>query len=538
MSIQLRPFSTEQEQPTNALFRKMAGVLDPNKRSPYDKYREDWAGFIQDEMGVGLTDGVHSVVKSVERYQVTVVRSATGVGKTHGGAHLAGAFFSIYPKSQIYTCAAPPESNLKLLLWGEIDAMVERNPQIFRNYRTLTGHIDRGLGSRSWLTSLTIPTTGTPAQREARFSGKHAPQLLFMVDEGDAVPPEVYKGIDGCMSGGLARLVIFFNPRSKDCEPAVMEAEGRANVIVLSAFDHPNVRTGLNKIPGAVTREKTVQRINEWCRPRNKSEANDESVEIRSFRLPAFLEGETAQSERGVNYPPLQKGYYVVESDSFFYKVLALYPPEDQRRLISDEWIERAQDRHRTWVMQNGDRPPELVEPIMGLDIADFGDDPNMMCLRWGGYLRFESWNGVDVNTTSRRAAELYKQAGCKRGNVDTIGIGAGVPENMMERGCRGVAGVRVSKGSVKMPGKPSFFKLRDEIYWLVREWLRTDPTAMLPDLPELIQELRAPAYREENGSIRVTPKEKLRQKLGRSPNYFESLALTLSQQKADFGSI
>ena len=40
------------------------------------------------------------------------------------------------------------------------------------------------------------------AVREAKFSGKHAPYLLFILDEGDAIGDEVYRGIESCMSGG------------------------------------------------------------------------------------------------------------------------------------------------------------------------------------------------------------------------------------------------------------------------------------------------------------------------------------------------
>ena len=115
---------------------------------------------------------------------------------------------------------------------------------------------------------MTIPASGTPAQREAKFSGKHAPNLLFIIDEGDAVPDEVYKGIESCMTGGHARLLIMFNPRAEIGEPSRMERDGRASVVHLSAFSHPNLIQGKDVIAGAVTRETTVRRINQWCRPR------------------------------------------------------------------------------------------------------------------------------------------------------------------------------------------------------------------------------------------------------------------------------
>ena len=55
---------------------------------------------------------------------------------------------------------------------------------------------------KSFIQGVAIPMSGSPEEREAKFSGKHSPVLIFIVDEGDAVPEEVYKGIEGCMSGG------------------------------------------------------------------------------------------------------------------------------------------------------------------------------------------------------------------------------------------------------------------------------------------------------------------------------------------------
>ena len=44
----------------------------------------------------------------------------------------------------------------------------------------------------------------------------------------------------------------------------------------MSAFDHPNVIYGDDKIvPGAVTREKTARRINDWTIPLEEDEEED-----------------------------------------------------------------------------------------------------------------------------------------------------------------------------------------------------------------------------------------------------------------------
>jgi len=261
-------------------------------------------GFGEKVLGESFTDEVKILMESVRDNPVTVAQSSNAVGKTHAAARIAVWWFKCFPDSQIYTAAAPPESNLKKLLWGEIGGKVEKHPDLFKSDTTTNLHIARS--AKSFLTGVTIPMSGTEAQREAKFSGKHSPHLLFILDEGDAIPDEVYRGIESCMSGGHARLLVMFNPRAEIGEAYRMIRDGRANVVKLSAFNHPSVVTGQDVIPGAVTRETTIRRINEWCRPL----AQGEQIDGECFELPAFLEGQTAKSQSGQEYPPLKPGWF------------------------------------------------------------------------------------------------------------------------------------------------------------------------------------------------------------------------------------
>ncbi len=191
------------------------------------------------------------------------------------------------------------------------------------------------------------------------------------MDEADAVPDEVFKGIESCMSGGNARLLCMFNPRQEQGEVYRMIRDGRANVARLNAFDHPNVVTGKDEIPGAVTRATTVRRINEWARPLNADEQKDSEC----FKLPAFLEGATARSQSGQQYQPLKPGYYKVMNPAFSYMVLGQYPAQGSTKLISREWVSAARSRWDSYVIEHGEKPPAFSSPIAGLDVAEYGTD-------------------------------------------------------------------------------------------------------------------------------------------------------------------
>ncbi|MBW2065014.1 MAG: hypothetical protein JRJ03_08780 [Deltaproteobacteria bacterium] len=452
---------------------------------------------------------------------ITIARSANAVGKTHGAARAAVWFWKCFPDSQVYTAAAPPESNLRKLLWGEIGSIVQKHPELFTGDAIKSLHIERS--PNSFLTGVVIPATGTPAQREAKFSGKHAPNLLFIVDEADAVPEEVFRGIESCMSGGHARLLCMFNPRSETGSVYRMERDGRAKVVELCAFNHPNVREGRDVIHGAVTRETTVRRIHEWCRPLAEGENPDSSC----FELPSFLVGAVAKSHAGYEYPPLKAGFYKIVEPSFSYMALGQYPAAGVNQLISREWINNARARWDAHVTKHGERPPELTRAVLGLDVGEFGNDLNVACFRWGGYVeRPIAWSGLDILSTADRAVAECKKRQVMRVNVDATGVGAGVAPAMQKQGTPANP-VKVASSPTQKTEQGEFYQLRDQLWWAVREWLRTDPGAMLPPDEQLTEELAAPTYEVVNGKIKIMKKDTMRELLKRSPDPADALCLT-----------
>jgi hypothetical protein len=504
----------------------------------YSEYQADPIGFSQDILGESYTDEVKILMESVRDYPVTIAISATGTGKTHAAARVAIWFYKTHDQSKVFTAAAPPIDNLETLLWGEIGNVVRKHKKMFvDDYITyLNISSTPPLSSKtlddmedeeeiSFIKGVTIPTSGTSHERESKFSGKHAPNMLFIFDEGDAVPDEVYKGADGCMSGGHVRMLIMFNPKSQVGEAYRKIRDGRANVVYLSAFGHPNVITGEDVIPGAVTRETTVRRVNEWCRPL----VGDEQPDSECFDLPDFLVGSVAESQAGKEYPPLKSGHYKIIEPSFSYMVLGRYPAKGVNQLISTAWVARARSRYDAYVSQNGQIPPVGVSAVMGVDVGEFGSDENVSCFRYGGYTEFILMpGGVDTMETGDNATIEFKKRNTSIAHVDATGVGAGVAPHMQRNGCSATP-VKVASSPTETTELGEFYILRDQLWWACREWLRTDPGAMLPRDELLIEELQTPTYEVTNGKIRVMKKDFMRELLRRSPDRADSLCLTFA---------
>jgi hypothetical protein len=458
----------------------------------FSQYQDDPVGFCEKVLGETLTDDVKAMLESVRDNVVTVAISANATGKTHGAARAAIWFYLCCPKVKVFTAAAPPLDNLKNLLWGEINSVVESHEELFKGHDR--SFLDIRRGPEDYLIGVAIPSSST--DKEARFSGKHRPYMLFVFDEGDAIPDEVYRGTDSCMSGHV-RLLIMFNPRKSSGAVYRMIKNKEANIVHLSALCHPNVISGNNLVDGAVTRDVTVDRINRWSRPfRDGDTESARSV----FTLPDYLVGVTAPRKNGTIWPLLEPGKYKIINPALSYMVLGQYPAQGTDQLISEEWVSAARARYDLYTSKHGDTPPVGATGVMGLDVAEMGDDSNVAVGRYGGYLtQFALWGGVDTLVTGDRAAAWYRaHKGISRANVDATGVGAGVAPHMQR-------------------------------LWRVREWLRTDPGAMLPPEEELIEELMALTYDTDSGKVEVLETKELKRVLGRSPDRLMSLTMTFA---------
>lgn len=508
---------------------KKATIKRTTSHLVYAKYKDDPIGFGKEVLGIKMfAPDVEAVLMSVVNNEVTLARSANSIGKTHAAALISIWGYKCFANAQVYTCAAPPEHNLDLLLWGEIRKIVSEHPELFVNDKFSSLHIENKSDPKNFITGLTIPSSGNSHQKVARFSGKHAPNLFFIADEGDGIPVEVYTGIESCMSGGNSRLLIPFNPHHESGPVYIKERDNRGKVIEMSALNHPNVITGNDSlIEGAVTRNTTVRRIMEWTRPL----AQGEKIDNETVILPDFLYGFVAKRQDGTYYEPLTELVRKIIEPAFSFMVLGKYPTQATTQLISRAWVKESNARWKKYVEVFGEVPP-LVKPLQGLDVAEFGNDKNVSTLKFGDFVaKPEFWQGVDTVVTAMRASEIAKKNNVDKVLVDGTGYGSGVAPLLTRDGINAYS-IKVSSAPTKLSDLGAFFQLRDQMYWLVREWLRSNPHAMLPPIDELEEELCTPTYEIVNGKIKIMKKAVMKEMLGgRSPDFFDSLAMCFAEE-------
>src|SRR5574340_508284 len=100
-----------------ALFPRRVIESVVSESESLERYQDDPVGFCEETFGETYTDDIKRVMESVRDFPVTVVKSCNGPGKTHAAARIAAWFIKVFRDAQVYTAAAPPEDNLKRLLW-------------------------------------------------------------------------------------------------------------------------------------------------------------------------------------------------------------------------------------------------------------------------------------------------------------------------------------------------------------------------------------------------------------------------------------
>ena len=161
---------------------------------------------------------------------------------------------------------------------------------------------------------------------------------------------------------------------------------------------------------------------------------------------------------------------------------------------------------------------------VMGVDVARFGNDASVICLRRGlACLPPMIYRGLDNMQLADRVALAISENSPACVFIDA-GQGQGVIDRLIHMGFPVI--------EVPFGGKPlsaKFVNRRTEMWYGVREWLKSG--GILPsDCTQLKSELTIPRYwYDAAGRIVLEPKDRIKERLGASPDIADALALTFA---------
>jgi len=192
--------------------------------------------------------------------------------------------------------------------------------------------------------------------------------------------------------------------------------------------------------------------------------------------------------------------------------------------------------RARRW-----EAPEQLREipRVLGCDIARGGKDSVYLIDRKGrqvGKVVNERRDDGDLVATADRIAYLLKKhPDIRRAFVDVTGMGIGVYDILRANGFEERV-VAVNFGAAA--SEPNrYVNKRAEMWGRCREWLMDPGGADIPDQDDLHRDLAAPAFGgpagcryDANSRLQMEAKEKIKERLGFSPDAGDALCLTFAE--------
>lgn len=418
------------------------------------------------------TPGQQEVLESLVRFERTSVKSGHGVGKTNLAATATLWFKYAFTPSVVIT-TAPTERQVKQLLWREIRSR-HRNAIQKLEGKPLTmslelGPIDYALGF----------STNDPNQ----IQGFHSIHILIIIDESNGFAEELFEPIEGLLSGGnMIRYLQLGNPIVASGSFFTSFGDGETNNITLSCLDHPNVITGKNIIPGAVTRK--------WVEKQRRGWGEDS----------AFWQS----------------------------RVLGVFPTRAADIIVNLAWFETCE-----LIKPNKKKKANRKNLYLGVDVGEYGDDPHVFYLGTPDRL-------VEIRTKNgepREAIGITKQIirqydlDPSHVSIDGIGVGATVYSVLKEDFPK----IKRFVASETAIDEESFANKGTEAWWNVRNLLNPESEiyneySLKGRKDRLKQDLCTRKYETNTkGQIMMEPKKAYRLRMKRSPDYGDAMAICYS---------
>lgn len=401
------------------------------------------------------------------------LQACAGPGKSAVLAWCGWNFLGCYaekgnhPKGAAVSITA---DNLKDNLWPEFSKWQSRSEYLKAAFTWTKERIYANDHPETWFMSArSFAKTANEEEQGRTMSGLHSEFVLCLFDESGDMPPAVLRAGEQALTA---------------CKWGKLMQAG-----------NPTSHTGM--LYAAATRLR-----HQWYIIRITSDPDDPN---RSSRIDIKWAREQIQNYGRDN--PWVMAY-----------ILGMFPPSSLNTILGIEEVEDAMGRHLT--------PDkfEWAQKRLGIDVARFGDDRSVIFPRQGlAAFRPVEMRGARTTDIAARVALAKDRWGSQLELIDDTGHwGHGVIDNLIAAGHSPV-GIQFHA-----PAIDKRYKNRRAEMWLqMAEWVKRG--GALPNIPELVAELTTPQYTFVNGQFQLEDKDRIKERLGRSPDLADALALTFA---------
>lgn len=401
------------------------------------------------------------------------MKACKGPGKTTGLAWCIWNFLTCHAEFGSHPKGAATSityDNLRDNLWPELAKWRGRSPFLQHFFEWTKERVFARQHPETWFFSArTWPKSADATQQADTLAGLHADYVLFVLDESGGIPDAVMAAAEGGLATGKwAKILQAGNP---------------------THLEGPLYR--------ACTAERHLWYIIEIT--------GDPDDPKRSPRI-------------SVQWAREQMEKYGRENPWVLVNVFGQFPPASINSLIGPDEVSAAMRRHL--------RVDEYdwAQKRLGIDVARFGDDRSVIFPRQGlAAFRPVELRQADTVAIAARVAMAKARWGSELELVDDTGHwGHGVIDNLRAAGHAPI-GIQFHG----QPIDPRYRNKRAEMWISMAEWVKKG--GALPEIPELVGELTVPTYSFVGGKFVLEDKDQVKERLGRSPDLADALALTFA---------
>lgn len=433
------------------------------------RWRDDPVAFVRECFGAEPDEWQADVLRAFPKQQRIAMKACKGPGKSCLDAWLCWNFLLTRPMPKIAVTSVTG-TNLADGLWTEMAKWQQKSDILKRDFTWTKTRIESKKYPQTWWMSARTWSQSADTQAQAdTLAGLHADYILFVLDEAGSIPDSVMAAAEAGLSTGIeCKMVISGNP---------------------------------TKLSGPLYRACTQER-HLWHVVEITGDPDDPK---RSPRI--SMEWARQQIEKWGRDNP-----WVLVN------VFGKFPPASLNALLGVEDVTAAMNRH--YKITDYNRSPRII----GVDVARQGDDSTVLFPRQG----LVAWPPVqmrnaDSDETAGRLAQAKRKWDQNASFIDASGgWGWGVIDAYRRLGHDCIP--------VEFAGKatdPQYYNKRTEMWFEMALWIKGGGS--LPDIPELVAELTEPTYTFKGDRMLLEPKEQIKERLGRSPDYADALALTFA---------
>lgn len=432
-------------------------------------WKEDPVLFVRECLGVEPDAWQAKELRAFPSTQRMAEKACKGPGKSALLAWLAWNFMATRPHPKI-ACMSISATNLADNLWTELAKWQQRSPYLKQTFTWTKTRIFCNDHPETWWASARAWSQAADSQQQAdTLAGLHADYVLILMDEVGGYPDSVLVAAEAALSTG------------KECK-----------IVMAGNPTH---------LSGPLYRASTVDRAM-WHVNEITGDPDDPN---RSPRI-------------SIQWAREQIAKWGRDNPWVMVNVFGQFPPSSLNSLLGVEDVNRAMQRHYKITDYN------FAAKVIGVDVARQGDDATVMFPRQG-LVAFPPvmLRNADSQQISGRLAQAEDRFRADATFVDATGgwgWGAIDAHRLLGR----------DPQPVQFSGKPiksSYFNKRTEMWMEMADWVKAG--GALPNLPDLVAELTTPTYCFKGDKILLEDKEQIKERLGRSPDYADALALTFA---------